>query len=155
MNCGYWLRLLKPTDFDFLLKIENDPVNREYSSLSEKTDEHTIRSFLLSDHNFEKYHQLRQVIDSEQGAAGFIDLYDANFQRKEAGVGIFVEDSFRRKGAAVSALKLLQNQMREKGFEMLYAFVKITNLPSCSLFLKAGYALVAEDGALKKFELRL
>ena len=155
MNNKYWLRLLRDDDLEFLLKTETDPQNQEFTTLEEHPDEEMLKEFLLSDHDLEKYGQLRQVIDSEIGPVGFIDLYDADGKFLIAGVGIYVDRNFRKKGAALSALKLLAAQMKNWGYKSLYADVAVNNPGSHSLFEKAGYASIRGENGMTKFVLTL
>ena len=152
---NYWLRLLEEDDLEFLLKTETDPQNLEFTTLEERPDKAMLKEFLLSDHDLEKYGQLRQAIDSKNGIAGFIDLYDADPKFLSAGVGIFIAEDFRKKGAALSALKLLAEQMKAKGYKSLYAEAKENNPISLSLFNKAGYSSTAGENRMIKFLLAL
>jgi RimJ/RimL family protein N-acetyltransferase len=146
---------MEPQDYNLLLKTETDPKNREYSTLGEFPDEEMLKAFLYSEHNLQKFGQLRQVIDSDLGAVGFIDVYGADFEKMDCGIGIYVDKEFRRKGAACKALELIAAQLKTLGFKAVYAEVKATNSISCLLFIKAGYNAWSGDNGTMKFILTL
>jgi len=147
------LRDLRNDDLDLLLSIELNTENQRYTRLSEDLNAEQLAEFLHSDHNLRKYGQLRQVIDSSDGSVGFIDCYNADFESGRIGVGILIQQSKRRKGAAIDALKLISGQLRNLGFKTIYAEVENWNSASISLFKKAGYTLLDDSECI--FELNL
>jgi len=154
VRTDYFLRPLCESDLGLLLEIELDPENKRFSTLAENPDAAQLSEFLHSDHNLKKYAQLRQVIDSESGPVGFIDLYDADFKNKTAGVGIIIRKTARRKGAGISALRMVASQAAVWGVKILTAEVETTNVESIQLFQKAGFALVDRTENISILELK-
>jgi RimJ/RimL family protein N-acetyltransferase len=142
-------------DLTLLLSIELDSENRRYSGISEDLNAETLTEFIRSDHSLKKYGQLRQVIDSENGAVGFVDAYDAHFETGTVGIGIIIEKTCRRKGAAIASLNLLANQLKMWGFKELFAEVDEWNEISQELFKKMGYTLEGKTNGVFLFRLKL
>jgi RimJ/RimL family protein N-acetyltransferase len=152
---NYFLRDLCEDDLPLLLSIELDPDNRRYSTISEDLNVEKLTEFIRSDHSLKKQGQLRQVIDSDYGSVGFIDMYDADFETGTAGIGILIKKESRRKGAALASLNLMANQLKIWGFKELFAEVDEWNEISQELFKKIGYTVEGKTNGVFLFRLNL
>ena len=83
-------------------------------------------------------------LNSSDEAIGTIDLFDANFKHKRAGVGVLIADkSQRNKGFAKEALTLIVKYSKEiLGFKNLYCTIHSDNKSSVKLFESIGFEFV-------------
>jgi Acetyltransferases, including N-acetylases of ribosomal proteins len=89
--------------------------------------------------------QLRLMIDlvEEKVTIGTIDLYDIDAHNRRAGIGILIDDDYRRRGFAKQALELMSNYAFDFLYlHQIYAYIAQSNTNSISLFEKAGYQSV-------------
>ena len=137
-----YLRALELDDLEFLFEIEN---NRDFWEIS-----YTILPF--SKYYLEKYikesnldiyleKQFRFVISLENKVpVGLIDLFDFDPVNHRAGIGIFIMNTYRKKGYAVESIKLIEDISKEDlQIHQLYVNVGIDNKISLNLFRKLGY----------------
>ena len=146
------LRKIQDSDFDFLCKVELDPLNNSFSTLVEHLTPEKLMQFIQSDHNLTKHGQLRLVMDLNNEPVGFLDLYDYNSDEQSAGMGIIVHHSLRLKGIGKSALDaLFQNWMSILNLKKIYADVEISNTPSRTFFEKVGFAKIGLTEKIERF----
>ena len=147
------LRALEPEDLDFLYRWENDTELWQHGSTLTPYSRFTLRDYLsnaLSQDIFQS-RQLRLMIiePNSQQPIGTVDLYDIHPAHLRAGIGIFLDESYRRKGFGLQALNMMHEYAsRVLLLHQLYAYVPKTNLPSYQLFRKSGYE---ETGILKSW----
>ena len=142
-NDAIRLRALEPEDLDMLHKWENDTRLWRYGSTLAPYSRFALRSY-LNDARLDIFQtkQLRLMIvrKPEDRAVGTIDLYDFDPTNARAGVGILVDEEYRRQGLASDALHLIRDYaFRFLGLKQLYAFVPERNEPSLKLFTDCGY----------------
>ena len=136
------LRALELDDLEFLFEIEN---NRKLWKIS-----HTILPF--SKYYLEKYvkesnldifseKQFRFVISLEnKHPIGLIDLFDFDPVSHRAGIGIVIQNKYRKKGYALESIKLIEDiSKNDLQIHQLYVNVGIDNKISLDLFNKLGY----------------
>ena len=136
------LRALELDDLEFLFEIEN---NRDFWEIS-----YTILPF--SKYYLEKYikesnhdiyleKQFRFVISLENKVpVGLIDLFDFDPVNHRAGIGIVINNTYRKKGYALKSVKLIEDYSRKNlQIHQLYVNVGIDNKISLDLFKKLGY----------------
>ncbi|MCF0196445.1 MAG: GNAT family N-acetyltransferase, partial [Bacteroidaceae bacterium] len=89
--------------------------------------------------------QVRMAIASEQGEKlGFADLQNISALHGRAEVGIVILPECQRRGAALAALRQLEDYAHcQLHLHQLIAFVSADNQPSLALFEKAGYKKTA------------
>ena len=143
-NSSILLRKLQPSDLQFLIKVETDPENLQFSGEEELPSIAELEAYLNSEHDIILHDQLRLVIEFNRTQVGFIDLFDVDFTRLKASVGIIVDEEFRRKGLAEAALKELRKFAMEQKIQTLWAKCQSWNLPSVNLFRKSGFQIVEE-----------
>lgn len=133
------LRSLHQDDLPLLTELELSPRYQAYTTLRDELDETMLLEFIHSEHNLEKQGQFRFVIDTDEGAVGFADLYDYDPEQRQAGVGILMRHTEQRKGYGLAALQLLDREAAHYHIHMLLAEIRPGNEPARRLFEKAGY----------------
>lgn len=136
------LRMPTMDDVDQILEWENDPENSSFTSFESKYEQEDIRALVASNDQIEKNQQVRLMISSalQKEPIGTIDLYDIDFNKGSAGVGILIDKAHRRNGYAVKALHELEVlAVKRLELKKLYSEVPTTNAPSLQLFEKAGF----------------
>ena len=136
------LRLLEPSDLDFLERIENDTRLWKYSNTTKPFSNEVLKIYIQNaKQDIVVAGQQRFVIvDSDSNKLGLIDLFDYEPKHARAAVGVVIIEEFRGKGYAKEGLRLLEENVIQKlNLHQLYAGVSIENNPSRALFKAAGY----------------
>lgn len=137
------LRAPEPEDLELLYEWENDTDVWKYSSAISPYSKFLLRQYIEeSTTDIFQSKQLRFMIElrSTKEAIGSIDLYDFDAINSRCGVGIYIESSFRSKGYARQALKLLEDYaFHFLNMNQLYAVIPVSNDASMKLFLNTGY----------------
>ncbi|MDC0204256.1 GNAT family N-acetyltransferase [Flavobacteriales bacterium] len=141
------LRTLESTDLDFLLNLENDRTLWKVSGTTKPFSEKEISNYISNaKQDIAISEQFRFVIDMHGIAVGCIDLYEYNWVKQRAGVGIVILKKYRRRGfakqALVSLIKYAWNELRLK---QLYAGILSDNTSSLFLFKSAGFQQVRKN----------
>ena len=141
------LRTLELTDLDFLLNLENDRTLWKVSGTTKSFSEKEISNYIShAKQDIAISEQFRFVIDMDGIAIGCIDLYEYNWIKQRAGVGIVILKKFRRKGFAKQALKLLIDYAwHELMLKQLHTGIFYENKSSLSLFIAAGFQRVRKN----------
>ena len=137
------LRKVDRSDFDCLLRWENDPENWTVSGTKEAFTPEEIHAFIEEQQSGATPDQVRWIICAgiENRPVGTLDLFEINPVERCAGVGILIaEQADRQCGYASQALSLLIGQLCEEGvLTQLYCHIQSTNSASIALFEKAGF----------------
>lgn len=135
------LRSLEKEDLDFLLTLENNTSIWEVSGTTQAYTEKKIANYIKNaKQDIAIAEQYRYVIDYKGIAIGCIDLYDYNWEKKMAGVGIVVTDAYRKKGYAKQALlQLIDYSWNQLHLEQLYSKIMPKNKSSIALFSRVGF----------------
>jgi len=146
------LRTLKDTDLDFLFSLENDKSLWAVSGTTESFSLADLANYIShAKQDIAIAEQFRFVIDWQGKAIGCIDLYDYNFKRQNAGVGIVILKEYRRKGFAKQSLTLLINYAWEKlHLKQLHTGILSDNKASLSLFQSVGFEMVSLNNYVLK-----
>jgi len=141
------LRRLESTDLDFLLNLENDRSLWEVSGTTRSFSEKEIRSYIShAKEDIAISEQFRFVIDMDGIAVGCIDLYEYNWIKQKAGVGIVILKKYRRKGFAKQALKsLIKYAWKELRLKQLHTGIFSDNKSSLILFKSVGFQKVRKN----------
>ncbi|MGY8931393.1 MAG: GNAT family N-acetyltransferase [Flavobacteriales bacterium] len=141
------LRLLEESDLDFLYSIENDPSNKQFNEDSQYFSKHTLKKYIKnSTAGIEIFGQLRFVISLENKPIGLIDLFEYNALLKQAGIGIFILNSFRNQQYGYKALNLLISySWNNLDLFFLFANIKKNNMLSLNLFTKSGFSYINDN----------
>ena len=140
------LRAPEPSDIDIIFRWENDTRIWHLGNTLAPYSRFAIEQFVLNtDNDIFASKQLRLMIDwhsggSETTTIGSIDLYDFDPFNKRAGIGILIDEPFRRKGFALEALNLLiEYCFTTLNLHQLYCNIEKSNIESINLFNKAGF----------------
>ena len=138
------LRSVDSSDIDTILLWENSTDEPLYGVYDEQYSRDDVAQFVENQqcYSFAENEQLRLMICSHDGERmGAVDLTE--YDGRKASVSILIFDLCnRRKGFAISALRLVSEYAVSLGIETLYATIHPDNLPSINLFEKAGFELV-------------
>ena len=140
MTKNVTLRMPKLLDLDQLLLWENNLDNSLFSDNPIFYTNQQIEQFLTSDQDIFLDGQIRFMIDSSGFPVGCVDLFEYDMVNSRAGVGIFIDEKFRKMGIASKALSSLKTICTKDYFiSNLYANILHTNQPSIQLFKRAGF----------------
>ena len=141
------LRTLESADLDFLLNLENDRSLWKVSGTTKAFSEKEIRNYIShAKEDIAISEQFRFVIDMNGIAVGCIDLYEYNWVKQKAGVGIVILKKYRRKGFAKQALKLLiKYTWKELRLKQLHTGIFSDNKSSLTLFKSVGFQKVRKN----------
>ena len=138
------LRSVDSSDIDTILLWENSTEEPLYGVYDEQYSRDDVAQFVENQqcYSFAENEQLRLMICSHDGERmGAVDLTEYDGQKASVSILIF-DLCNRRKGFAISALRLVSEYAVSLGIETLYATIHPDNLPSINLFEKAGFELV-------------
>ena len=138
------LRSVDSSDIDTILLWENSTDEPLYGVYDEQYSRDDVAQFVENQqcYSFAENEQLRLMICSHDGERmGAVDLTEYDGQKASVSILIF-DLCNRRKGFAISALRLVSEYAVSLGIETLYATIHPDNLPSINLFEKAGFELV-------------
>ena len=101
------VRLRQPSikDLDDLLDWENDILKIDHTDVPVFYTRDQMVIYLNSTQDPFVNGQVRYMITLDDKSIGYIDLYDFDLVHSRAGVGIFMDKKFRKKGIANKALK--------------------------------------------------
>ena len=146
------LRTLKDADLDFLFSLENDKSLWAVSGTTEPFSLVQLANYIShAKQDIAIAEQFRFVIDCQGKAIGCIDLYEYNFKKQNAGVGIVILKEYRRKGFAKQSLTLLIKYAWEKlHLKQLHTGIFSDNKASLALFQSVGFELVRQNNFVLK-----
>ena len=146
------LRTLKDTDLDFLFSLENDKSLWAVSGTTEPFSLVQLANYIChAKQDIAIAEQFRFVIDWQGKAIGCIDLYEYNFKKQNAGVGIVILKEYRRKGFAKQSLTLLIKYAWEKlHLKQLHTGIFSDNKASLALFQSVGFEMVRQNNFVLK-----
>ena len=146
------LRSLEDTDLDFLFSLENDKSLWSVSGTTEPFSLAELSNYIShAKENISIAQQFRFVIDWQGKAIGCIDLYEYNFKKQNAGVGIVILKQYRRKGFAKQSLTLLIKYAWEKlHLKQLHTGIFSDNKASLALFQSVGFEMVRQNNYVLK-----
>jgi diamine N-acetyltransferase len=140
------LRAPEPIDIDIIFQWENDMSIWHLGNTITPYSRFAIEQFVLNtDKDIFASKQLRLMIDWHSSDAGQItigsvDLFDFDPLHKRAGIGILIDESFRRKGFASEAINLLiEYCFKTLNLHQLYCNIEQDNEDSIRFFTKAGF----------------
>lgn len=141
------LRAVEPEDLEILYCWENSTVLWYHGNTLAPYSKLVLRQYINDSLEMDIYQskQLRLMIDlvEEKVTIGTIDLYDIDAHNRRAGIGILIDDDYRRRGFAKQALELMSNYAFDFLYlHQIYAYIAQSNTNSISLFEKAGYQSV-------------
>lgn len=139
------LRALEPEDLDVLYRWENDASLWQHGNTLTPFSRYVLKEYIASAHqDIYTTGQLRLMIQSRQTgeAVGTIDLFDVDPHHRRCGIGVLVDQAYRRKGYAGEALSLaLTYAFTFLKLKQVYAHVPLNNEASLKLFSLAGFKI--------------
>ena len=145
MNEFVSIRIIDVSDYDLLKQIELDVSNKKYTDLKEELNEEILYSFIVSNHDIHLHKQLKFTIFEGSNKVGFLDIFDVDFNKNCAGIGIFVLSEFRRKQIASSAIQLGIKWCNNIGIHNFLVEIEKSNDCSIHLFQKAKFNFVNQN----------
>jgi diamine N-acetyltransferase len=148
-----YLRLPEEGDAAHILSWENGDAGLLYNRNGGGATGAAVQSWIANRHHdliIEK--ELRMMIcTKENSLAGSIDLFEYDEENRRAGLGIIVEEHFRRKGLASESIFLVKRHCFQKlGIQSLWCNISASNTASIALFEKCGFGL---SGTKRKWRL--
>ena len=136
------LRYPSIDDLEVLLAWENDIQKTSHTDFPVFYTEEQMITFLKGNHDPILNGQVRYMITFQNNMVGFIDLYQLDIIHSRAGVGVYVDSTYRRKGLAQLALKeIIKKSIIELSLSQLYAEIFSSNKSTIQLFEKAGFKM--------------
>lgn len=146
------LRALEPEDLEKLYKWENNPLLWTVGNTRNPYSRYMLKQYILnSDKDIYENKQLRLMMVSTQNneTVGTVDLFDFDLHNSRIALGLYVDDVFRGKGYAKSALKLVEEYVFEfLQINQLYCDIAASNTASRTMFETEGYET---NGVLKSW----
>ena len=141
-NWNVKLRQPSIKDLDDLLGWENDILKIDHTDMPVFYTKDQMVIYLNGNQDPFMNGQVRYMITIDNMSIGYIDLYNFDIVHSRAGVGIFIDKKFRKKGIANKALKtLIEISNKKLHLNQLFAEVFQSNKAAISLFEHAGFKL--------------
>lgn len=152
-NTHISLRAVEPEDLDQLYGWENSTALWVHGNTLAPYSKLILRQYINDALEMDIFQsrQLRLMIDltDEKVTIGTIDLYEIDAHNRRAGIGILIDETYRKKGYASQALSLMADYAFNFLYlHQLYAYISVSNINSIGLFAKARYK---EVGILKEW----
>jgi diamine N-acetyltransferase len=144
------LRALEPSDADLLYRWENNQALWPVSFTQVPFSRFILEEFVSAAYqDIYTNKQLRLMVNTVDGnnTIGIIDLFDFEPQHARCGIGIYIEESYRKQGHAADCIEAVKNYcFSTLMLKQVYAHINTSNTGSIALFEKAGF----EKSGLKK-----
>lgn len=137
------LRAVEPEDVDSLYLWENCDESFAHGALRAPLSRHQLWEYAQNYDADPTRGELKLIVSSPDNRRplGIVDLYDIDLRHGHAMVAVYVASDNRRRRFALNALKRVENYcLNVLSLSTLAAMVAHDNLPSLSLFNKAGYS---------------
>lgn len=147
------LRALEPEDLELLYEWENDTRIWIHGNSLSPYSKLTLRQY-ISDARIMDIYQAKQLrlmitIKMDNMTIGTIDLYDFDIRNRRMGLGILIDERYRRKNYASETLEIIKEYAFSfLGIHQLYAYISSDNKGSIKLFTRAGFS---KSGTLKEW----
>lgn len=139
-----YLRALEPEDLELLYKWENNSDLWQHGSTLAPYSKMVIRQYIndsLSSDIFQtKQLRLMIALTKTDEVIGTIDLYELDNHHSRAGVGILIDEAYRKKGYAKETLKLIIRYAFDLlNLHQIFAHIAEDNSRSLRLFEEIGF----------------
>lgn len=138
------LRPAEPEDARQIYQWENDRNVWRVSGTHIPYSRFQVEQFLLSNDDLLAQKQLRLMIDltDSETTIGCIDIYDYDAFNSRTGLGILIDQAYRRQGYAQSALSLCIHYLfKDLLLHQVHCSIDETNTESQHLFEALGFVL--------------
>ena len=148
-----YLRKLIIDDFDYLNSVENDKSFWKYSFQSQHySDDELIQFIHNSQLPIEQTNQIRFVICKTQTneQLGFIDLFEIDFTKSQAGISILISDNQNRSRGygKLSIKKIIKYAGEDLNIKNLYCNISSDNISSINFFKSVGFKEISKNSNL-------
>jgi diamine N-acetyltransferase len=136
------LRIAEPQDAQKIYDWENDRSLWRVSETSNPISMFQIEQFLLSNSDLAANRQLRLMIDlKETGKSiGCVDLFEYDPFNGRIGIGIMIEEAYRKQGFAQKAIALCIDYLfNDVMVHQIHCLIDEQNVESQHLFEKMGF----------------
>lgn len=142
-----FLRPLEPEDLDVLYRWENDTRLWNVGATISPFSRFVLKKYLVDAvDDIYQIKQLRMMIVEKESnqPVGTLDLYEFDALNSRAGIGVLIDETFRKKGYAAQAVKAIEMYaFNHLNLHQIYAYVPETNKASMALFTKANFQRTA------------
>lgn len=142
-NKQIMLRAVEPEDLEYFYRWENDSTLWSLGCTLAPYSRYELKEYIeQSSHDLFVHKQLRFMIEHKLDAApiGTIDLYEFDPLHRRVGVGILIDEAYRKHGYAAQALTMIQAYIFDfLDLHQLFAHIVSNNEVSLHLFDACGY----------------
>ena len=148
-----YLRKLKIDDLDYLNSVENDKSFWKYSFQNQHYSDDELLQFIhTSQLPIEQTNQIRFVIckNETDEQIGFIDLFEIDFTKSQAGISILISDTQNRSRGygKLSIKKIIKFAKEDLNIKNLYCNISIDNILSLNFFKSVGFKEISKNNNL-------
>lgn len=145
------LRPVSFSDVDYLLQVENNTENWEVSGNDSSFSREDIQNYINSITTIQQDLQQRFIIENnEKQIVGTIDLFKYSEKESRVGVGVLIDNPFRKKGFAKESLQLvIRYCFTELNVKTIFCNIQPKNEASIKLFTKAGFKKILRENISK------
>jgi len=148
-----YLRKLKIDDLDYLKSVENDKSFWKYSFQNQHYSDDELLQFIhTSQLPIEQTNQIRFVIckNETDEQIGFIDLFEIDFTKSQAGISILISDTQNRSNGygKLSIKKIIKFAKVDLNIKNLYCNISIDNILSLNFFKSVGFKEISKNSNL-------
>jgi diamine N-acetyltransferase len=140
------LRAPEPADIDTIYRWENDTRIWHLGNTLAPYSKFDVEQFVFnSERDIFSAKQLRLMIDWHTSGlgnitVGILDLFDFDPHHKRAGIGVLIDEDYRKRGFATEALSLLiEYCFKTLDLHQVYCNIEQSNEHSIRLFTNAGF----------------
>lgn len=142
--------LARPNEEDAALALlwRNDPLTRKMSFHSEERSwEEFYPNYLNRSFNIPELPPFFVIYEGERVAFLFFENINHPTQprRKSCLLSINISPEWRGKGLGTTILTEVQSVVKQRGFDTVFAEVKVENAASLKAFYRAGFQLISEE----------
>lgn len=149
MNKVVSLRDPNPSDLSYLINLENKINNQIYSHYPKYYSKEEIENFISKPQDIFIDFQYRYMIVVNNITVGCIDLFDFDLVNSRVGLGIIIDENYRKKGIAFRAIDQIKSIIsKEYLLNQIYVEVLADNYSSNRLFKKLRFV---KSGCKKKW----
>ncbi len=137
------IRIAEPEDASLIYRWENDRSLWRVSETNVPTSLFQIEQFLLGNSDLfgNRQQRLMILLKGEEQPIGSIDLFDYDPVNSRVGIGVLVENGYRGKGYATSAMRLcLDYLFNNLMIHQVHCIIDVTNEESHRLFRGLGFS---------------
>ena len=137
------LRAPEEGDVDRLFFWENDRSLLESLATAAPVSRYQVWEYIRN-YNADPFAsgELRLMIcdSAADNVVGYVDLFGFDAVNRRSGIGIYIDEDFRKRGYASEALRLIGQYAHETlGIHQLWAIIAVDNNTSIDLFTAAGF----------------